>query len=297
MTRHAALALACSLLAVPCIAQVQSAPDSALGDTLLVDRPLSGVVDSFRITLIQGGQYRVTLSPGAAALTATSADKRVSSAFPARVREGRGATPTIIELYPPRSADYVVRIEAVGGLDGGRIQVWSDRKLAQSKQEQRDRSWGIGLGFAAGWHSGYYTGADDANGGQSGSALEGCLLVGSSGPVSGCLGFTRQELGSDANAISWFFIEARVREFSIRSFGRPLDVALSARFGQGNSERLSIDPSLFAPGLLFSYHLDDRPGARGWRLNFQALYAFLGNVDTENNTSFAQLTLGLSWIP
>lgn len=297
MTRHAALVLGLTLLAVPCTAQVAAAPDSVLGDTLLIDRPLTGVADSFRTRLVQGGQYRLALSPGTATLTATSADKRLSSAFPARVREGSGAIPTIIELYPPRTADYVVRIQSAGGLASGRIQLWSDNKLAQSKQEQRDRAWGIGLGFVAGWHSGYYTGADDANGGQSGSALEACILVGSSGPVSGCLGFARQELGSDANAISWFFIEPRVRVVSIHSLGRPLDVALSARFGQGNSERLGVDPSLFAPGLLFSYHLDDRPGARGWKVNFQALYAFLGNVETENNSSFAQLTLGLSWIP
>ena len=297
MIRHAALTLGLTLIAVRCTAQVQTAPDSVLGDTLLIDRPLTGVSDSFRITLVQGGQYRVSLSPGAATLEAISADKRLSTAFPARVREGAGANPTIIELYPPRTADYVVRVRSAAGLVGGRIQVWSDRKLAESKQEQRDRAWGIGLGLAAGWHSGYYTGADDANGGQSGSALETCILVGSSGPVSGCLGFTRQELGSDVNAISWFFIEPRVRLVSIHSLGRPLDVILSARLGQGSSERLGVDPSLIAPGLLLSYHLDDRPGARGWKATFQVLYAFLGNVDTPYNSDFAQLTLGLSWIP
>ncbi len=297
MSRPLALPLFLSLLAAPVTAQVTTPQDTTLGDTLLVDRALSGVADSFRIRLAEGGQYRVVLTPGTATLTAISADKRASSAFPARVREGTGASPTLIELYPPRSAEYIVRIAAEAGLTGGHLQLWSDRKLAQEKQAQQDRAWGIGLGFAAGWHSGYYTGADDENSGQSGTALEGCLLVGSSGPVAGCLGFTTQELGSEVNAITWFFLEPRFRVVSIGSLGRPLDVLVSARIGLGNSERLGVDPTMFAPGAILSYHLDSRPGARGWRLNFQFLYALLGNVDTPNNSDFAQLTLGLAWIP
>jgi hypothetical protein len=297
MSRPSAVVLALSLLATPLLAQVATRPDTTLGDTLLVDRTLSGVADSFRVQLAEGGQYRIVLTPGTATLTAISADKRASSAFPARVREGSGVTPTLIELYPPRTAEYIVRISASTGLAGGRVQLWSDRKLAEEKRASRDRAWGLGVGLAGGWHSGFYTGADDENSGQSGSVLEGCLLVGSSGPVSGCLGFTTMALGSNENKLTWFFLEPRFRVTSLGSPDRPLDVIISARIGQGNSERLSVDPSMLAPGVIVSYHLDSRPGARGWRLNFQALYALLGNVDTPNNSNFAQLTLGLAWIP
>ncbi len=297
MIRPPALVLALSLLAAPAIAQVTTPQDTTLGDTLLVDRTLSGVADSFRVKLAEGGQYRILLTPGAATLTAISADKRASSAFPARVREGAGANPTLIELYPPRTAEYTVRISASAGLAGGRLQLWSDRKLAEEKQATQDRAWGVGLGFAGGWHSGFYTGADDANSGQSGAVIEGCLLVGSSGPVSGCLGFSSMELGSEENKLTWFFVEPRFRVVSIGSLGRPLDLIVSARIGQGNSERVGVDPTMLAPGLIVSYHLDSRPGARGWRLNFQFFYALLGNVDTPNNSDFAQLTLGLAWIP
>lgn len=297
MPRSFDLVVALTFLALPAAAQVVTSSDSTLGDTLIIDRALTGVVDSFQLKLVEGGQYRVMLLPGTATLTAVSVDKRASSAFPARVREGTGANPTLIELYPPRTAEYLVRVTAPAGLVGGRIQLWADRKLAQEKQAQQDRAWGIGLGFVGGWHSGYYTGADDSNAGQSGGTLEGCLLVGSSGPISACLGFARQSIGSDNNKLTWFFLEPRFRVTSIHSLGRPLDILLTARIGQGNSERLSIDPTMFAPGAILSYHLDSRPGARGWRLNFQALYALLGNVETTENSNFSQFTLGVAWIP
>lgn len=297
MVRPAVFVPVLLLAAAPAAAQVPASPDSALGDTLLISRPLSGTADSLRIRLVKGEQYRVSLSPGAATLAAVSIDKRASSAFPARVREGTGLNPTIIELYPPRSAEYVVRISAPAGLTGGRLQLWADRKLAGEKQANRDRAWGIGLGFVGGWHSGFYTGAADENSGKSGGALEGCLLIGSSGPVSGCLGFTSMGIGSDENKLTWFFLEPRFQVVSIGSSTRPLDVLVSARLGQGHSERLGVDPSMLAPGVLLSYHLDSRPGARGWRLNLQLLYALVGNVATPKNSDFAQLTLGLAWIP
>lgn len=293
-----AVVLACLAPAAASLARAQVASDSALGDTLIVDRPLAGTSDTLRLHLVSGGQYRVAVRPAGATLAATSADSRASVAFPARVREGVGTSPTIIELYPPRTAQYLIVISAADGMAGGRIQVWADQKLAKEKQESRDRAWGIGFGLGGGWHSGYYTGADDENGGESGSSVEGCLLVGSSGPVSGCFGFIRQELGSDQNAVTWYFVEPRFRAATFQALGRPVDVVATARIGLGNSERLSIDPSMFAPGVLLAYHLDDRPGARGWKLNLQAIYAFVGNVNTTAGTSdFFQATLGLSWIP
>jgi hypothetical protein len=297
MTATSALALGLALLSTPCTAQTPVPRDTTLGDTLMVKRALGGDADSFRVDLAKGGQYRLLLVPGSASLTAVSADKRASAAFAARVREGAGWSPSIIELYPPRNATYTVTVSAAGGLAGGSLELWSDRQLAEAKREARDREWGVGGSVAGGWHSGYYTGADDANGGQAGSVIEACLLVGNSGRASGCLGFTSQQMGSPDNGVTWFFLEPRLSVASFRVAGRPMDVLLSARIGQGNSARLAVDPSMIAPGGILSYHLDDRPGARGWRVNLEVLYALLGNTSTTLNTNFAQVTLGLAWIP
>ena len=56
MPRQPSLVLALSLFAVPATAQI-AASQSTLGDTLLVDHALTGVTDSFRIRLVEGGQY------------------------------------------------------------------------------------------------------------------------------------------------------------------------------------------------------------------------------------------------
>ena len=52
-----------------------------------------------------------------------------------------------------------------------------------------------------------------------------------------------------------------------------------------------------APGVMLAYHLDDRPGARGWRLTVQAYGALIGNTNQAQKPTFLSGALGLSWIP
>jgi hypothetical protein len=203
----------------------------------------------------------------------------------------------VIELYPSRSAEYLLVITAPGARETGRVQLWANRQLARSLQAKRDRAWGIGVSVMADIHLGYLTGPldPDPTGGSSG--IEGCLVVGSSGRLSGCLGFNYQQRGNEADAVTWYFIEPRARVVSVRAFDRPLDVIVAVRVAQGNLSRVSVDPSLIAPGFLIAYHLDDRPGVRGWRLIGQFYYAWVGNTAISPKETFTRGALGLSWVP
>lgn len=280
--------------AVPCSAQVPAAVDTTLGDTVLVDQPLHGPADSLRIHLVKGSQYRVALWPADARLSAYTQDGR-SAAFAPRTREGTATRPTVVELYPPGTADYLIIIASSAGAPGAKVEIWSDRKLATAHKEAQDRAWGIGLGLMGEVYSAY----SDIDGypPEGGTGLGGCLLIGSSGPVSGCLGFDNQPRSGEAGSLTWYFIEPRFRFLTSKAFGRPFDLLATFRIGQGHQARLGVDPSMLAPGVLVAYHLDDHPGARGLRLVLQVYGALLGNTDLAQKPSFISGSLGLNWIP
>jgi hypothetical protein len=275
-------------------AQVPSMQAIPPGDTLLVNQPLRGPVDSFRLRLVKGGQYRVLLRPGGATLQAFTQDGR-ETAFAPRTREGIGATPTLVELYPPRTAEYLVIISTTTTVADPRIQLWSDLKLAAAHQEQRDRSWGIGLSIEGEVYSPYST--IDGYPEEGGTGIGGCLLIGSSGPLGACLGFDLQARSGEAGSLIWYYLEPRFRFLTAHAVGRPFDLLLTLRIGQGHQDRLGVDPSLLAPGVMLAYHLDDRPGARGWRLTLQVYGAMVGNTDLAQKPTFLSASLGLSWIP
>jgi hypothetical protein len=295
--RHSVAAvtfLRLALAASPGAAQVPVTPDTTLGDTILVNQALQGPVDSFRIHLTKGGQYRVALWPANARVEGTLQGGR-ATAFAPRIREGVGTHPTVIELYPPQTGEYLLVTTLPTGLSGGTMQLWSDRKLASSRQEARDRTWGIGLGLTGEVYSAYSTVEGYAE--EGGTGVGGCVLFGSSGPLSGCLGFDYQARSGETGSLTWFFIEPRFRVLTTHAFGHPMDLLASLRLGQGHQSRLSVDPNLIAPGVLLAYHLDDRPGARGWRLVFQVYGALVGNTTFAQKPTFASASLGVTWIP
>ncbi len=275
-------------------AQAAPKPGTPPGDTLLVARPLHSPADTLRLRLEKGGQYRVNVWPADAQLRATTLDGH-ASAFVARTREGSGGSPTVIELYPPQSSEYLVVVTSAAGSPDAHLELWSDRKLAAAHQEERDRSWGIGLSIAGEAYSAYSVIDGDPE--EGGTGIGGCLLVGSSGPFSACLGFDVQARSGEAGSLTWYFLEPRYRFLTAHALGRPFDLLGTLRIGQGHQELLSVDPSLVAPGLLLAYHLDDRPGARGWRLTVQVYGALLGNTDQAQKPAFLSWALGLSWIP
>jgi hypothetical protein len=280
--------------AAPMAAQVPAAADTTLGDTVLVIRPLRGPVDSLRIHLAKGSQYRVALWPADAHLSAYTEDGR-TEAFAPRTLEGSATRPTVIELYPPGTADYLVIIASSGGTPDAKVEIWSDRKLAAAHKQAREREWGIGLGVMGEVYSAYST--IDGYPLEGGTGVGGCLLIGSSGPLSGCLGFDNQPRSGEAGSLTWYFIEPRFRFLTAHALGRPIDLLASFRIGQGHQDRLGVDPSMLAPGVLLAYHLDDHPGARGVRLVLQVYGALLGNTDLAQKPSFISGSLGLNWIP
>ncbi|MDA0233869.1 MAG: hypothetical protein OSW71_02910 [Proteobacteria bacterium] len=287
----AILLLVLQLEASPVAAQAAGTPP---GDTLLVTRPLRGPADTLKVRLEKGGQYRVMLWPAAAQLQAMTLDGH-ASAFAARTREGAGGGPTLVELYPPQSADYSIIITSAPGSPNAHVELWADRKLAAAHQEQRDRAWGIGLSIAGELYSAYST--IEGSPEEGGTGIGGCLLVGSSGPFSACLGFDTQARSGEAGSLTWYFLEPRYRLLMAHALGRPFDLLVTLRIGQGHQELLSVDPSLVAPGVMLAYHLDDRPGARGWRLTVQAYGALIGNTNQAQKPTFLSGALGLSWIP
>lgn len=290
----AATVFAAGCRASPLAAQVAANAGVPPGDTLLVNWSLHGPVDTLRVRLEKGGQYRVVLWPANAQLQAVTSDGR-GAAFSVRAREGNSATSALIELYPPQTAEYLVIVASAAGVADARLELWADRKLAAAHQEERDRTWGIGFSVAGELYSGYSVieGYPD----EGGTGIGGCLLVGNSGPFSACLGFDSQPREGEAGTINWYFLEPRYRVLTANALGHPFDLLVTFRLGQGQQALLSVDPTLLAPGVMLAYHLDDRPGARGWRLTLQVYTALIGNTELAQKPTYVAGAVGLSWIP
>ncbi len=272
-------------------------PDTVMGDTLLAYREVTAASqDSLVVFLRRHGQYRVLLSRSLLSIVVNPL-KRGRPAFVAAVTPGQSAPYTILEIHPYATGAHNLTVTDLVPEDTVRFWLFADQQEELGFRERRDRLWGIGVLIGAGYHTGYRVRPiDPAPPGSSGD-IEAGLLLGSSGVLSGLLGVTYQTRYAGAENVTWVFAEPRVRVYRAKTRGSPVDVDLAVRIGQGNSARTTNDPSLLGIGAVASRALDQRPGARGWRVALSLMYARLGNVAAGGDRAFLRAGLALSWLP
>lgn len=270
-------------------------PDTVMGDTLLAYREVTALrQDSLVLVLRRHGQYRVLLSQPLMSVVANPL-KRGRQAFAAQVTPGQFAPYTILEVHPYSTGEYNLTVTGFATTDTVRFWLWADRGEELRSRERRDRQWGIGLLVGAGYHTGYRVQSIDPAAAKSSPDFEAGLLFGSSGILSGLIGVTHQARYSGAGNVFWVFAEPRVRAYHAKRPGLPVDVDLAFRIARGHVE--VHDPSLLGIGAVVSRALNQRPGARGWRVGLSVMYARLGNVGASDDRTFLRGGLSLSWLP
>ena len=287
----AVLLFALSFDASPIAAQASTTP----GDTLLVTLALRGPVDTLQVRLEKGGQYRVLLWPASAQLQAATPDGH-ATAFAARTREGdrrqshpRRTLPAAVGRLP-RHRHLDARIperarRALGRPQAGRHPPGRARPRLGHRAQRRGRDL-LGVQYDR-WLS-----------------------------RRGRHGHRRVPAGREQRSLQRL---PRLRHPGALGRGRIPDLVLprtpvpiphgprpwpslrparhaADRPGTPGTARRGPEPAWPRASML-AYHLDDRPGARGWRMTVQVYGALIGNTDQAQKPTFVSGALGLSWIP
>jgi len=294
---HDTRALLWGLGLVPLLSATLSAqvPDTTLGDTLLVaTRFASPFSDTISLPLYRNGQYRVAVLPGDAQLRVRPVTGK-ADAFVARARLGSNGRSSVFEVSPIVTAMHRVTVSQVTPQDTVSIWIWADRPREAGLRERREREWGVGLLVAAGYHSGYRTHSSDPSAKGSADFLAG-VLIGSSRRLSLLVGVFQDSRYAGSHSVTGVLAEPRVQLVRTRLGGRALVLEAVGRIAQGNSATITVDPSYYGLGPLLTYHLDSRPGSRGWRLEAQVTQNWVRNIPVSGQ-GFSRVAMGISWLP
>ena len=205
----------------------------------------------------------------------------------------------VFEVHPTATGAYSVRVVGIRGASGVTLRIYGDKVETQRLAIGRERSWNIGLGLAAGLHSGYRldpTGGADPSGGGD---IEGYLLMEGGFPVSVYLGVARQSFPDAGFAETWYFIEPRLRLLSRTLLGTSrTDLGVMLRIAQGSEiGSREISPSQLGVGVFVNQHLAAEGRRRGWSVFGAYQHARLGNVPETEKLDTDRVLLGLTWIP
>jgi hypothetical protein len=258
---------------------------------------VGGAPDSVAVTLRKTGYYRAELAGAAGTLLVrpSSGARWEALVVPVRMEDRAG----IFEVHPGRSGTYWVQVAHLMEGRTATLRLYSDEPAARRIAVERERSWGIGLGLAAGFHTGYRL---DPTGGlnpSGGGDVEGCILIETSSGLGGCLGIARQSLPDARVAVTWYFVEPRVRLLSRPLFGSSrTDLGLTLRIAQGSQiGSREISPTQVAGGIYLTQHLSPHGRSRGWSIYVAYHHGRLGNVPETEFRDTDRLAGGLTWVP
>jgi hypothetical protein len=203
------------------------------------------------------------------------------------------------EVHPTTSGAYSVRVVGIRDASGAVLRIYGDRVETKRLAVGRERSWNIGLGLAAGLHSGYRldpTGGADPSGGGD---IEGYLLMEGGFPVSVYLGIARQSFPDAEFVETWYFVEPRLRLLSQTLLGTTrTDLGVMLRIAQGGEVgNREISPSQLGVGVFVNQHLAVEGRRRGWSVFGAYQHARLGNVPETEKRDTDRVFVGLTWIP
>jgi hypothetical protein len=104
-----------------------------------------------------------------------------------------------------------------------------------------------------------------------------------------------------ARSVVWAFVEPRAQIVRTPIARRQLELEFSLRLAHGGTTH-TPNPDFLAPGLIVAYHLDHRPGSRGWVAAIQAAHAWFRDKTNSFQGSYAgvessTVTFSLSWLP
>jgi hypothetical protein len=273
------------------------AADSAT-KLLLEHRFLMGSTDSALVTLVKDGYYWMELT-GSSVLPAVRPAGRGWEALVVPLDANGHDGATLFELHPAAGGLHAVTLSLAPSDSAALLRLYSHEGEARNQRAMRDAEWGVGLALGAGWHSGYRLAPSTGAAPRGGSDLEGLLLIESGRGLGIGLGIARQSLPDAGHAVTWYFLEPRVRLLSRKALGTSMtDVWVLARVGQARSTPApSIDPSLLGAGLQVRQYLSGAERRRGWSLVAGYFHGRVGGIPEEALRSMDRLSAGLTWVP
>ncbi|MGH9023409.1 MAG: hypothetical protein ACRDV9_09980, partial [Acidimicrobiia bacterium] len=236
------LRLWCSLLTallVPTLLPAQAEPVAQR--TLLLELHAdSANPNSGTVWLKVKRKYYADLTPALGKLEIRAARKHGAQALTSPASAYQATL--YIEVYPRETGPHLIRLHGVTGESSVVFRLWSDSAEAAEQEafrkEKHERSWGIGLSLGGGRHSGYLINSPFSSAPApppaAGKDIEAALVLGTSGRFSGVLGYTRQVPDSGGIAVSWIFVEPRLRLLEPTLVaGRRTDLGVSVRLAEG----------------------------------------------------------------
>ena len=304
--RRRALELVLLLATLPLTLAAQEAPrpwnrpaaDSAT--VVLAEHHFTaGTTDSVVLQLKKSGYYWAELegNTGTLIIRPINGAKWEALVVPLSAQGNPGVE--VFEVHPGSTGPHAVLVKVRSPGSSATLRLYGNEVEARAIAAREDRSWGIGLGLAGGFHSGYRLEPTGATNPAGGSDYEGCIIIESPVGLGGCLGVGRHNLPDADMTVTWFFIEPRLRLLSPRLLGSSrTDFGIALRIAQaGGSAPRPIDPSQIAAGAYITHHLASDGRTRGLSFHLAYQRARLGNVPVTEDRNFDRIVGGITWVP
>ena len=220
-------------------------------------------------------------------------------AFLVPIGAGAGDQPRRFEVYASRTGPHLVSLSDLPPGGTATLRLYRDVGLTRRIAERRDRAFAVGLVLGGGVHSGYRldpTGGADPSGGRD---LEGCLLAEAGDRLGTCLGVGRQSFPDAGFAVTWSFIEERVRLVSGRFLGgRRTDLGVALRYSQALAAGpRNLRAALLSFGLHVTQHLASEGRRRGSSVFVAWQHSQLGHAPETEKLDTDRFSAGVIWMP
>jgi hypothetical protein len=277
-----------------------SRPLSDSATVVLVEHQFSAnTADSVLVSLRKSGFYWAELEGGAGTPVVRPTSRGRWEALVVPRGPAGGGGPEVFEVHPGATEVHSVQVADLSPGTTVTLRLYGNPSEELRLKVARERSWGIGLGLAAGLHTGYRL--DPTGGIQPGGGgdTEGCIIIESAIGLGGCLGIARQSLPDADASVIWYFIEPRMRLLSRPLFGSAqTDFGLSLRLAQGGETGpRNISPSQLSAGVYVTQHLSGSGRRRGWSIHLAYQHGKLGNVPETEHRDTDRVIGGLTWVP
>jgi hypothetical protein len=273
-------------------------------DVLVLEHDFTGPGEFARVFLLKGQVYRAVLSTGDASLEIYPVKGGPPVFFAREESDAPGASgTTVLSVYPRADAEYQIRL-----IQGGPIvtlRLYRDIRASRRRQKVLSTpGWEIGGEIAAGGHSGFLLNTETGlvtDSDRGGLHVEGCFSA-RSGPgvlryVSGCALGLAWDTRPQSKGALWFFLEPRIRFYGGRPRGQSnTEFGGLLRAGFGMINKVSVNPTLIAPGLYLTHNIRKNLGGKGWAFTLAWRHYLVGNRGEGTHKVGAELvTAGLGY--
>jgi len=254
-------------------------------DVLVLDHDFTGPGEFARVFLLKGQVYRAELSTGDASLEIYPVKGGPPVFFAREESDAPGASgTTVLSVYPRADAEYQIRL-----IQGGPVvtlRLYRDIRASRRRQKVlSEPGWEIGGEVAFGGHTGYLlntTSGGITDSDRSGLHVEGCFSA-RSGPgilqyVSGCAIGMAWDTRPRSKGTLWIYLEPRIRFLGGRPRGQSnTEIGTLLRVGFGMINKVSVTPTLVAPGLYATRNIRRNLAGKGFAFTLAWHHYLIGN--------------------